>query len=275
MFCDQDVFVANKLLNKPRTLLKIAKQEHLRKMLEKNRAIWLNMILLLSKREYTRELFTKARELIVLDLGLGLGDFLSTLRLIDGRLSSRKETGACYGTDSVYNTANGTLPRVAGERKSNPNSADARPMWTQLSSHLKPDSQNQSSTLEPKTVQHNVVKYMVANANSHAFGYVPQVVREQRKKENCLPIRNQGQIHEGEQKKRSNQIESAGGKMEKYKMAASAILTPKVGYGFADELKTAWFWVRKRFINGKVIRKEVVSVVMEGLRCFEEIGVDL
>ena len=30
---------------------------------------------------------------------------------------------------------------------------------------------------------------MVANANSHAFGYVPQVVREQRKKENCLPIR--------------------------------------------------------------------------------------
>ncbi|KAK9177236.1 hypothetical protein WN944_029255 [Citrus x changshan-huyou] len=65
------------------------------------------------------------------------------------------------------------------------------------------------------------------------------------------------QIHEGEQKKRSNQIESAGGKvrvllvgnysikMEKYKMAASAILTPKVGYGFADELKTAWFWVRK------------------------------
>ena len=33
-------------------------------------------------------------------------------------------------------------------------------------------------------------------------------------------------------------------KMEKYKMAASAILTPKVGYGFADELKRAWFWVR-------------------------------
>ncbi|GAY63771.1 hypothetical protein CUMW_228300, partial [Citrus unshiu] len=108
---------------------------------------------------------------------------------------------------TLYNTANGALPRVARERKSNPNSADARP----ISSHLKPDSQNQSSTLEPKTVQHNVVKYMVANANSHAFGYVPQVVREQRKKENCLLIRNQGQIHEGEQKKRSNQIESARG----------------------------------------------------------------
>ena len=27
---------------------------------------------------------------------------------------------------------------------------------------------------------------MVENANSHAFSYVPQVVREQRKKENCL-----------------------------------------------------------------------------------------
>ncbi|KAL9414745.1 hypothetical protein AB3S75_043084 [Citrus x aurantiifolia] len=27
-------------------------------------------------------------------------------------------------------------------------------------------------------------------------------------------------------------------------MAASAILTPKVGCGFADELKRAWFWVR-------------------------------
>ena len=64
MFCDQDVFVANKFLSKPRTLLKIAKQEHLRKMLERSRAIWLNMILLLSKREYIRELFTKSRELV-------------------------------------------------------------------------------------------------------------------------------------------------------------------------------------------------------------------
>ena len=61
MFCDQDVFVANKLLRKPRTPLKIAKQEHLRKILERSRAIWLNMILLLTKRKYTRELFTKAR----------------------------------------------------------------------------------------------------------------------------------------------------------------------------------------------------------------------
>ena len=52
-----------------------------------------------------------------------------------------------------------------------------------------------------------------------------------------------------------NQIESARGKMrvklvakysmkmEKYKNAARDILTPKVGYGLADELKRAGFWV--------------------------------
>ena len=33
-------------------------------MLKRSRAIWLNMILLLTKREYTREFFTKARELV-------------------------------------------------------------------------------------------------------------------------------------------------------------------------------------------------------------------
>ncbi|QCE13068.1 hypothetical protein DEO72_LG11g61 [Vigna unguiculata] len=64
------------------------------------------------------------------------------------------------------------------------------------------------------------------------------------------------QLHEREHGKRMNQIESARGnrkvklvakysmKMEKYKKAASAILTPKVGYGLADELKRAGFWVQ-------------------------------
>ncbi|CAJ1850333.1 unnamed protein product [Sphenostylis stenocarpa] len=64
------------------------------------------------------------------------------------------------------------------------------------------------------------------------------------------------QLHEREHGKRMNQIESARGnrrvklvakysmKMEKYKKAASALLTPKVGYGLADELKRAGFWVR-------------------------------
>lgn len=64
------------------------------------------------------------------------------------------------------------------------------------------------------------------------------------------------QLHEREHAKRRNQIESARGsrkvklvgkyamKMEKYKKAASAVLTPKVGYGLADELKRAGFWVQ-------------------------------
>lgn len=63
------------------------------------------------------------------------------------------------------------------------------------------------------------------------------------------------QIHEREHTKRLNQIESARGsrrvklvgkysmKMDKYKYAATDVLTPKVGYGLADELKRAGFWV--------------------------------
>lgn len=64
------------------------------------------------------------------------------------------------------------------------------------------------------------------------------------------------QLHEREHSKRVNRIESARGsrkvklvgkyamQMEKYKKAASAVLTPKVGYGLADELKRAGFWVQ-------------------------------
>lgn len=63
------------------------------------------------------------------------------------------------------------------------------------------------------------------------------------------------QLHEREQINRMNRLESARGKqqvqlmgkfsmkMEKYKKAASGILTPKVGYGLADELKRAGFRV--------------------------------
>ncbi|XWS38505.1 hypothetical protein CRYUN_Cryun19dG0136900 [Craigia yunnanensis] len=63
------------------------------------------------------------------------------------------------------------------------------------------------------------------------------------------------QIHEREHQKRLNQIESARGSgrmklvakysmnMEKYKNAARDVLTPKVGFGLADELKRAGFWV--------------------------------
>ncbi|XP_075084476.1 uncharacterized protein LOC107772620 isoform X1 [Nicotiana tabacum] len=64
------------------------------------------------------------------------------------------------------------------------------------------------------------------------------------------------QIHEREHTKRLSQIESARGKMrvklvakyamkmDKYKNAVRDVLTPKVGYGLADELKRAGFWVR-------------------------------
>lgn len=64
------------------------------------------------------------------------------------------------------------------------------------------------------------------------------------------------QIHEREHKKRLSQIESARGKrrinlvakytmkMDRYRNAARDILTPRVGYGLADELKQAGFWVQ-------------------------------
>uniref|UniRef100_A0A7N0UIG5 C2H2-type domain-containing protein n=1 Tax=Kalanchoe fedtschenkoi TaxID=63787 RepID=A0A7N0UIG5_KALFE len=63
-------------------------------------------------------------------------------------------------------------------------------------------------------------------------------------------------IHEREHVKRMSQIESAKGnrrvklvgkysmKMERYKLAAKDLLTPKVGYGLADEVKRAGFFVQ-------------------------------
>lgn len=65
------------------------------------------------------------------------------------------------------------------------------------------------------------------------------------------------QIHEREHMKRVRQIESARGgrrvklvgkysmKMQKYENVSRDILTPKVGYGLADELKRAGFWVKE------------------------------
>ncbi|CAL1401315.1 unnamed protein product [Linum trigynum] len=129
-----------------------------------------------------------------------------------------------------------------------------------------------------------LVQHTVAYANRHAFSYVPQAVREQRKDRKLLnQLENKGvikpvepyvckvcgrkfynnekmvnhfkQIHEREHQKRVNQIESARGKrrvnlvgkyamkMQKYKNASRDVLTPKTGYGLADELKRAGFWV--------------------------------
>lgn len=130
-----------------------------------------------------------------------------------------------------------------------------------------------------------VVRYMVAYANHHAFSYVPPIVRDQRKERKALDrletkgvikpaepyvcrvcgrkfytneklVNHFKQLHEREQMKRLNRLESARGKrrvqlaakfsmkMEKYKKAVNGVLTPKVGYGLADELKRAGFWVR-------------------------------
>ncbi|XP_043697063.1 uncharacterized protein LOC122647821 [Telopea speciosissima] len=130
-----------------------------------------------------------------------------------------------------------------------------------------------------------VVRSMVAYANHHAFRYVPPVVRERRKERKALDqlekrglvkpaepyicrvcgrkfytndklVNHFKQIHEREQVKRLNRLESARGKrrvqlvakfsmkMEKYKNSARDVLTPKVGYGLADELKRAGFWVQ-------------------------------
>lgn len=140
--------------------------------------------------------------------------------------------------------------------------------------------------LKKATEEFGSVKYMIAYANHHAFRYVPPTVRAQMGERKALNgLENMGivkpdepytcrvcgrrfynnekfinhfkQIHEREQMKRVNQIESARGKrrvnlvaknamkMEKYRNAARDILTPKVGYGLMDELKRAGVWVGK------------------------------
>lgn len=87
------------------------------------------------------------------------------------------------------------------------------------------------------------------------------------------------QIHEREHIKRLNQIESTRGsrrvklvakyamKMDKYRNAARDILTPKVGYGLADELNRAGF--RVRMVSDKpqaadaALRHHIVNMMKE------------
>ncbi|XP_015886166.3 uncharacterized protein LOC107421439 [Ziziphus jujuba] len=93
------------------------------------------------------------------------------------------------------------------------------------------------------------------------------------------------QLHEREHMKRLNQIESARGsrrvklvgkysmKMEKYKNAARDVLTPKVGYGLADELKRAGFWVQtvsdKPQAADVALKKHMVDMMdQRGAQCF-------
>ncbi|KAK7857432.1 hypothetical protein CFP56_017661 [Quercus suber] len=84
---------------------------------------------------------------------------------------------------------------------------------------------NTAVKLKAAMASFGVVRYMVAYANHHAFTQVPQVVREQKRERKILnQLENMGviktvepylcqQIHEHEQIKRLNQIESARGKM--------------------------------------------------------------
>lgn len=85
------------------------------------------------------------------------------------------------------------------------------------------------------------------------------------------------QIHETENLKRMRQIESSKGhqrvrlvakysmKIEKYKRAAREILTPKEGYGLAEELKRAGFWVRmvsdKPEAADKALKEHMIEVM--------------
>ncbi|XP_062074107.1 uncharacterized protein LOC133778254 [Humulus lupulus] len=150
------------------------------------------------------------------------------------------------------------------------------------------------------------VRHTVAFANRHAFSYVPAAIREQRKdRKKLTQLENKGlvklpephicrvcgrnfynhekfvnhfkQIHERENTKRLNQIESGRGsrrvklvakysmKMEKYKNSARDVLTPKVGYGLADELKRAGFLVRavsdKSRVAGIEMRDHIVEMM--------------
>ena len=58
------IALALKSLNKPKTLLKLAKQERLRKMLKRSRAMWPKYILLHTKNNIQESLYKRARELV-------------------------------------------------------------------------------------------------------------------------------------------------------------------------------------------------------------------
>ncbi|KAL9261671.1 Polyadenylate-binding protein RBP47B'-like protein [Drosera capensis] len=140
-----------------------------------------------------------------------------------------------------------------------------------------------ATRLKSTVTRFGYVKYMVAYANRSVFGFASNCVKEQKEGKVLDVVENKGvvkageaylcrvcgrkfgsddklgnhfKIHEREQQKRLSQIESAKGKkrailvgkyamkMEKYRNAVRDVVTPKVGYGFTDELKRARFWVR-------------------------------
>ncbi|XP_058086142.1 uncharacterized protein LOC131233452 [Magnolia sinica] len=157
--------------------------------------------------------------------------------------------------------------------------------------------------------QFGTVRYTVAYANHHSFRYIPPAVQEQRRERKMLDrfetkglikpseeylcrvcgrkfntnvklVNHFKQLHEREQMKRLNRLESARGKrrvqlvakfsmkMAKYKNASQGVLIPKVGYGLGDELKRAGFWVRmvddKPQAADKALRNHMVEMMDHG-----------
>ncbi|KAL2651719.1 hypothetical protein R1flu_019847 [Riccia fluitans] len=154
----------------------------------------------------------------------------------------------------------------------------------------------------------------VAYANHHAFSHVPNWVHEERRKRKMLDeLEVQGlvmpeelyvcgvcgakkktrveltkhfkSLHEREQKKRMNRLESLQGKkkkkqrfldnnsekMYKYKEAAKSLILPKVGYGLMQELRSAGLYVRtvedKPQAADIALKEHMTKSMKKGVRC--------
>lgn len=155
---------------------------------------------------------------------------------------------------------------------------------------------------------------VVAYANHHAFSHVPTWVHEERKQRKMLDelevkglvkpeepyvcgvcgakkktraelTKHFKSLHEREQKKRMNRLESLKGKkkqkerfwdnnvekMTKYKEAARSIILPKVGYGLMQDLRRAGVYVRtvedKPQAADIALKEHITKSVKKGVKC--------
>lgn len=91
------------------------------------------------------------------------------------------------------------------------------------------------------------------------------------------------QLHERERNKRMSQLDSLKGKRKlkfkdsladresRYKEAAKDVITPKIGYGLAQELRRAGVWVRtvsdKPQAADEALKKHITDSIETGIRC--------
>ncbi|KAG6547703.1 hypothetical protein Mapa_010515 [Marchantia paleacea] len=155
---------------------------------------------------------------------------------------------------------------------------------------------------------------VVAYANHHAFSHVPTWVHEERKQRKMLDelevkglvkpeelyvcgvcgakkktraelTKHFNSLHEREQKKRMNRLESLKGKkkqkerfwdnnvekMAKYKEAARSIILPKVGYGLMQDLRRAGVYVRtvedKPQAADIALKEHMQKSMKKGVKC--------